>query len=272
MNKPEHGEGYDTSIHPDRGLWLPPEFRNTDGQTVFRTPRATIQHYTALDDAAYYGMIDESHFGDPDDIRDPQNPELAPNEITIKLEGDDPTRLTVNTDTEIRADGGVEPIQHDGENLLLATNESNRELQIEQVNTHPTAPVFWFSTHTDLRRVGPAVATGSDIWVVRDTEADDIVSMALVDEMNHDQLHRLGVHPDYRRQGIATAVLDHLYTEYGTLELECREGLPANQFYEAIGMEHVTTEWGDPDDLLTWRLEQPPEHHQATDEEAADDN
>lgn len=37
----------------------------------------------------YYGMIDESHFGDPDEMMDPKNPELAPNRVSIKPQGED---------------------------------------------------------------------------------------------------------------------------------------------------------------------------------------
>lgn len=126
-----------------------------------------------------------------------------------------------------------------------------------------TVPVFWFSRHTDLRRVSPAVASGSDVLVVRDGKDGDTICMALVDDRGDDtpaMLHRLGVHPEYRRQGIGAEVIGHLYDRYGPLELECPEGLSANEFYEAIGMEHVETEWGDPDDLLVWRLDHPPEH------------
>jgi len=32
-------------VDADRGLWLPPELRDFEKQIVFRTPRATLQHF-----------------------------------------------------------------------------------------------------------------------------------------------------------------------------------------------------------------------------------
>jgi len=34
-------------------------------------------------------MITEDLFGDPEEMRDPQNPELAPNRVSIKEQGTD---------------------------------------------------------------------------------------------------------------------------------------------------------------------------------------
>ena len=80
------------------GLWIPPELRDFEAQVVFRTPRATIQHFESdgghLD--PYYGLIDESHFGDPEDMMDPRNPYLAPNRVSIKPQGEDPITLEVD--------------------------------------------------------------------------------------------------------------------------------------------------------------------------------
>lgn len=33
-------------------------------------------------------MIDESHFSDPDGLRDPRNPNLPPDRVSIKPQGD----------------------------------------------------------------------------------------------------------------------------------------------------------------------------------------
>lgn len=81
----------------DHGLWVPPELREFTGQIVFRTPQATIQHFASgggrLD--CYYGMIDESHFGDPAEMRDPKNPELAPDRVSIKPQGEPAVVLEV---------------------------------------------------------------------------------------------------------------------------------------------------------------------------------
>ena len=100
----------ETHLDPDRGLWIPLELRDLAPQTVFRTPRATVQHFaTAQSDAdAYYGLIDGSHFGDPGDIRDPQNPDLAPDRVRIQPQGEDPVELVVNLDPDLRTDGGTD--------------------------------------------------------------------------------------------------------------------------------------------------------------------
>lgn len=83
----------------DRGLWIPPHLREFTSQIVFRTPRATIQHFESgggeLD--PYYGMIDESHFGDPDEMMDPKNPELAPNRVSIKPQGEEAVVYEIRT-------------------------------------------------------------------------------------------------------------------------------------------------------------------------------
>lgn len=79
------------------GLYIPDEYREFTGQIVFRTPRATIQHFQSgggeLD--AHYGMIDESHFGDPDAMHNAKNPELAPDCVSIKPQGEDDVVLLV---------------------------------------------------------------------------------------------------------------------------------------------------------------------------------
>lgn len=76
-------------VDADRGLWVPPEVRSFDKQIVFRTPRSTIQHFGSTSMDPYYGLIDERSFGDPEDMRDPRNPELAPNLVSIKKQGEE---------------------------------------------------------------------------------------------------------------------------------------------------------------------------------------
>jgi hypothetical protein len=98
----------------DKGLWIPERFREFTGQVVFRTPRSTIQHFgSSLD--AFYGMIDASHFGDSADtgIGNPQNPELAPNKVSIKLQGEDAEvfELDLEDGQELIADGGQTILQ-----------------------------------------------------------------------------------------------------------------------------------------------------------------
>ncbi|RDZ61388.1 hypothetical protein C5B90_19130 [Haloferax sp. Atlit-12N] len=76
-------------IDDDRGLWIPPRLRKFDQQVVFRTPSGTIQHFGTEPLDAYYGMIDESHFGDIDQLDGARNPHLAPNRVSIKHTGGD---------------------------------------------------------------------------------------------------------------------------------------------------------------------------------------
>ncbi|MUV59951.1 hypothetical protein [Halobacterium sp. CBA1126] len=84
-----------THLHEDHGLWIPPQFREFDTQLVIRTPRTTIQHYSdGLD--AYYAMITAADFGDPSEIRDPKNPDLAPDHVRFKPQGEDAVELAVD--------------------------------------------------------------------------------------------------------------------------------------------------------------------------------
>ena len=95
----------ETHIGED-GLWIPTDLRDFNSQIVIRTPRATIQHFGSQSLDGYYGMIDETHFGDVAQMRDPKNAELAPDTVTIKPQGEEPVRLTVDTDPQVRTDGG----------------------------------------------------------------------------------------------------------------------------------------------------------------------
>jgi hypothetical protein len=82
----------------DDGLWMPPAFRG-DRQLIIRTPRATIQHWGGLD-RAYYGMVDESHFGDVDGMVDPRNPDLAPDSVGLTLVDGPAAELAVDRHSE----------------------------------------------------------------------------------------------------------------------------------------------------------------------------
>ncbi|EMA71967.1 hypothetical protein [Halorubrum distributum] len=94
----EEADEQELHLSYERGLWIPPELREFTAQVVFRTPRSTIQHFESapgrLD--AYYGMIDESHFGDVEEFDDPRNPELAPNRVSIKHQGEEPQVFEVD--------------------------------------------------------------------------------------------------------------------------------------------------------------------------------
>lgn len=131
------------------------------------------------------------------------------------------------------------------------------EYTIQKEELHVTEPIGWFLKLDELRTVGPGEVSDSDYWVVRD--GDDIIAMALVstsyarDADAH--VFRIGVLPAYRRQGIADTLLKRLAEEYGSLELECRESLDANEFYSDTGWERTGVNAGDPEDLVQWRYE-----------------
>jgi len=125
----------------------------------------------------------------------------------------------------------------------------NDQLTIEHRDLNPLILVEWFAKNTELRSVSPYVATESDAWVV--VKNEDIHAMALVENA---EVHRIGVAPDHRRQGIGSTLIDRLLAEYGELELVCRKSLPANKFYATTGWEQTGVRWGDPEDLIEWRL------------------
>ena len=82
------------------GLRMPPALRTVTGQIVFRTPRATIQHFQSGggETDAYYPLIDETHFGRLEELDAAQNPELAPNRVSIKPRGETPRVFEVTLD------------------------------------------------------------------------------------------------------------------------------------------------------------------------------
>lgn len=104
-------ERRETHVDAVKGLWIPPEFRTDEGQVVIRTPRATIQHWGGLD--AYYGMVDGTHFGHPDQWHAPKNPDLAPMAVRIKVEGKDPVEFDISDlGLEPRPDGGQREVYY----------------------------------------------------------------------------------------------------------------------------------------------------------------
>lgn len=82
------------------GLWIPPALREFTGQVVIRTPRATLQHFGSGPLEPYYGMVDESHFGNLAGIVDPQNPGLSPDTVTIKPQGEPAVEFDVEVETD----------------------------------------------------------------------------------------------------------------------------------------------------------------------------
>jgi len=99
----------ETYVDPERGLWVPPEFREFDTQVVIRTPKSTIQHFNSKPLDWYYGLVTEDDFGSVDDLRDPKNPDLAPGQVSIKPQGEDAVTLNVEVYPEFRTDGGSKP-------------------------------------------------------------------------------------------------------------------------------------------------------------------
>lgn len=97
----------------ERGLWIPAELRAFTAQIVFRTPRATIQHFQSGggDLGPYYGLIDESHFGPSEQFGNPKNPGLAPDRVSIKPQGEETVILAVDVDPDVRCDGGATAMQ-----------------------------------------------------------------------------------------------------------------------------------------------------------------
>lgn len=99
----------ETHVDPERGLFIPPALREFDRQIVLRTPRGTIQHFQSgggrLD--GYYGLIGAKDFGAPEDLRNPKNPRLAPDRVSIKPEGEPAVEMTVDLDPDLVPDGGT---------------------------------------------------------------------------------------------------------------------------------------------------------------------
>lgn len=78
-------------IVSSEGLWIPPAFRDFETQIVIRTPKVTIQHYGSGDGSVgpFYGMIDATHFGLEPNGDKTKNPELAPDRVSLKLQGEE---------------------------------------------------------------------------------------------------------------------------------------------------------------------------------------
>jgi GNAT superfamily N-acetyltransferase len=138
---------------------------------------------------------------------------------------------------------------------------------IESVSLQPLEAIGWFMQLDELRPVGPGETHEVTMWAVRRTDgrldtapADfgdqlaSIVTLALVDTNRETTtIHRIGTLAPHRGEGHATALIDRLATEYGVLELECRESLAANEYYAATGWEETDVAFGDPENLVQWR-------------------
>lgn len=135
----------------------------------------------------------------------------------------------------------------------------------QQNDITPTVRTVWFSEYTTLRRVSGATAFESDCWVATDADEiedlEDIKGMVLMERGIKKgspfvaTVLRLGVRPEYRRQGIGSALLDRINEEYGKLALDCRESLDANKFYEATGWVRKGERIASPEKLIHYERE-----------------
>jgi hypothetical protein len=101
-------DGGHRETHVDEdGLRIPRDLREFDQQIVIRTPAGTIQHFGSDPLDAYYPMVEPSDFGPVEEFRNPQNPDLAPNKVSIKPQGEDAEVFEVEVKQDIRADGGT---------------------------------------------------------------------------------------------------------------------------------------------------------------------
>jgi len=118
-----------------------------------------------------------------------------------------------------------------------------------------------FQKHRDeLGFINQAQCAEGDLYThCRD---DDIVAAALA---NHcvrkpqTTLYELAVLPEYRREGIATELINRLAREspHDKIIAKCPTELPANEFYAETGWERVGCEDGKKRDLNVWEYEIP---------------
>ncbi|WP_276259875.1 hypothetical protein [Haloglomus litoreum] len=88
--------GEPTTHVGEKGLWIPPELREFEAQLVIRTPAVTVQYFSSDGETeAYYPLVRPRHFGPADAFEDLQNPELAPDRVRIKPQGEPAVELTV---------------------------------------------------------------------------------------------------------------------------------------------------------------------------------
>lgn len=77
-----------TYVDPGHGLWVPPRFCEFTRQIVFRTPRGTHQRFSPHDLDPFYPTIGADSFGPFDEDADLRNPDLAPDQLSIRPEGE----------------------------------------------------------------------------------------------------------------------------------------------------------------------------------------
>lgn len=90
----------ETIILTEDGLHIPEEVREYGSQLVIRTPRCTIQHFGDNSKDPFYPLVDAGDFGPVDEFRDPKNPELAPDSVSFKPQGEPALKYTVDIQTD----------------------------------------------------------------------------------------------------------------------------------------------------------------------------
>jgi hypothetical protein len=88
--------GEPTTHVGEEGLWMPPSLREFEAQLVIRTPAVTVQYFSSDGEtAAYYPLVRPHHFGPAEAFEHLQNPDLAPDRVRIKPQGEPAVELTV---------------------------------------------------------------------------------------------------------------------------------------------------------------------------------
>lgn len=177
----------DRELHIGRGgLWIPPELREFEQQIVFRTPRSTIQHFGSQPLEGYYGMIDESHFGD--DVDDGQNPSLAPDRVSIKPQGEDAREFRVETDPDVRCDGGQSDIGTDQYDTLLRSMNEGLLVSVNN-SAYSATPSFELRVeHSRDDETHVSLSGPGDSWyrIYRDRRGDLIYSEVTEDGLSYE--------------------------------------------------------------------------------------
>ena len=119
-----------------------------------------------------------------------------------------------------------------------------------------------FQQHRDeLGFVNRAQCEEKDLWTVK--RGGEVVGAALG---NHcvrkpqTTLYELAVLPDYRREGIATELVDRMMRDspHNKLVAKCPVDLPSNEFYNSNGWEKTDTESGKNRALNVWEKNHEP--------------
>lgn len=87
-------------------------------------------------------------------------------------------------------------------------------------------PWRYFDQIDDVTNLDPGEEQGNRYEAVIDGQR---VGMAVVDTFGTAFISRLVVDPEHRRQGVATALLEHLRDRYGTLRCRVHENNDASQ-------------------------------------------